>query len=440
MVCRYLQPKEVAVVRFMSRTIADVGLEYLVRRFRLQFHQKSFDRLLELSRHPILRHHVEALMVCCDGLRDVNRMTWESELIGPEYLAYHQKTSMNDIELDEDALAWHVFFQIPGNCNRRNKFSDGELDQGYAVYQKYLVKQNKVCQKALDILTEAMVHLPRLSVVRLKQMSDHNNPWFSYLHELVKSLGVHCRHPIRMPVVLNMTQAALLAVDRAWEEHMSRQCQGSRHIQSRPRIVELAIDLLEWELLLRDKDVFTAIKRVFSRLLYLDVNAAHQYRTHTRDAQGKKQLHELLTAASDLEFLGIHFMAYSNIWSMDLLDLTGTFCWSSLKHFGAANIYVDEDDLVSFCDRHCLTLNKLSLGEIHLETRQVTGISWPRTFDRIRKTVKLKSVNCFGTFYSDAKWEMDRDTRNMIEDYLVRYDGDDDFETFQNSTQRIHAH
>ena len=55
MVFSYLEPQNVTNTRLVCRRFAQVGLYHLRSTYHLVFHKASFERLLEISQHPVVR-------------------------------------------------------------------------------------------------------------------------------------------------------------------------------------------------------------------------------------------------------------------------------------------------------------------------------------------------------------------------------------------------
>ncbi len=61
---------DVPNLRLACKTFANVGLDYLLPEVEITFSRKSFDRLAEIVKHPILSHRVKSLFYHIDVLRE----------------------------------------------------------------------------------------------------------------------------------------------------------------------------------------------------------------------------------------------------------------------------------------------------------------------------------------------------------------------------------
>ena len=51
----HLEPQDLTNARLVCRRFAQIGLHHLRSTYYLMFHKASFERLLEISRHPVVR-------------------------------------------------------------------------------------------------------------------------------------------------------------------------------------------------------------------------------------------------------------------------------------------------------------------------------------------------------------------------------------------------
>ena len=68
---------DIIAIRQTCSILAGIGLDHLLDQVALAYHRKSFEALLDITKHPTLSKRVEALNFQADRLRFLPRQQWE---------------------------------------------------------------------------------------------------------------------------------------------------------------------------------------------------------------------------------------------------------------------------------------------------------------------------------------------------------------------------
>lgn len=170
-----LGPTDVANLRLVSQNVAQIGLEYLVPSIHLQLTTASYNRLIAVSRHPVISKHVYGIWYDCDFLK---HFSWE------------------------DFKKWRVTSREPapsihegrsrGPCTRaqlklEEKHEQSEMEKiqaAYRLYQSFIENQSELERQAFlsSQVTEAFLQLPNLTRLDTGEIWNHDR--------FVKSLEV----------------------------------------------------------------------------------------------------------------------------------------------------------------------------------------------------------------------------------------------------------
>lgn len=438
MISARLGPTDVAKMRVISRKIAYIGLQYLVPTFHLKLKRSSYDRLLEIAHHPVLSRFLSTLLCDHTFLMVYGRSSWEKFIESPEFLAANRDLYLEDSEVDSTVLSWRAFIKRSTNPQRRNRYSDGELDRAYLIYQKYCVEQAVVVRSNFfpEKLIEALTHIPNVVTLGLEAHTTFD----CYQAELQTTLGASCRETLTKSDSLPVIRSLLLAIDQAGcglGEINNQPCvqrevgQGEIGYREGNQVIHgirnLQLADFNWVLLTKDAEVVASINRSLRFFVNIDIHfPIASWPGGPWVERGR--FHEFITSAPDLQQLKIAF----DHQDADLREIVGEYHWRSLTRAHFKMILVHEEDLVGFCDRHRHTLVKLSLGDLYLALSNEVP-SFRSMFSKIRRLLKLREASIYGRIHDEISWPMDDGMGNMIEEYLVHYTGNDDLATYMSS-------
>ena len=378
LVFTYLKPTEAAAFRWAGRIVAEIGLQYLAPTVYLTLEEGSYDRLLAIAEHPIVSNHVVQLDYETEGLSLINREQFDWAITIPKVIPRrHDSERPNSFA---SARAWRAFEResIRKTPFLSQKQTTRLLDRAWSIYKEYHASQNNV-QRAdcfHETLADAMKQFRNLK--RISTATD--GVYERYLAEIKQFLPTYYLTLGFMygdPLKVDTTSSVLLAAESA-----------GLHIDS------FCCQPFDWQIFTQNDKDRAAMHR---GMLYLKImNIAFtiqrgmgQHRMIReiefirRECLDKGRVLDLITSAPDLEFLGLTFETWPQIYPTVNATI-GNFHWSSLKAVSLESIATREHDLVDFCKRHAHTLKDLSLRNMLLYE-----VSWEVIFHRMRRAFRL---------------------------------------------------
>lgn len=429
MICTYLTPTQVASIRTVSSTIAAVGLQYLATTVTLTLKEKSFDRLLEISRHPVISKYVYSLHYEHDFLTQFNRAQWEMIIKTPDCIfAQDEFCELRVPSRYASKRVWRAFRRACNAFKACNTYGETRLDQAFMAYQSHCAEQDHAWQSDFFIhkLTDALQHLPNLRAIYMPKHGSYSRYQMEtgqildgafYDQRTIESNSVDVTRSILLAVDQAIrfgqngnTRAAVVgegATSRASSSYTSDAIDddpaGSNQVSAglggrAPesdclrgnglggshervlRIKDFTSESLNWRLLLEDHEVFTAMKRSISNLTKLGIHLLDGccIKDDTacirlpddleapRKCLRRGLLHDFVKSAPGLEELDVSFTFNFHNLSLHLTDIVGSFRWASLSTVHFKRITVDLGSLEEFCSRHSSTLSNLSLGVLRM--------------------------------------------------------------------------
>lgn len=470
MIFSYLTPTQVASIRFMSKMLAAIGLEYIATTVTLTLKEDSFDRLLEIAYHPVINKFVHSLHYEHDFFTDLERTEWERNIKTPEFMAVRKRCSGIPVPtFNASQRAWRAYHRGCGAIKACNTYGKKRLDQAFSTYQNYCAEQDRAWRSDFfsSKLTDALQHLPNLRTI---YMPKHGN-YSRYQKEIAQLLnGAFYDQPSIESDSVAVTRSLLLAVDEAIHGGQNVNTQAgsagsepARKASSRDsrnanynaptasnqvsaslggrtpnggylrgndsegsnqrvlRVGNFIFGSFNWRLLLEGDKVFVAMKRSISHLTKLGIHLLDdcwikETRPHfasLSDMEAQRQclikgrFPEFMNSAPGLEGLSIS-TGPNNF--CRLMVVVGLCHWPFLKTVRFQGFRVGIHSLEGFCSRHSSTLSNLSLGDLEVdESSSHPGKASSYTvFTTIRETTKLKEASVYGVFDLISQlWNMD---------------------------------
>ena len=315
MICTYLTPTQVASIRFISRTIAAIALEYITTSVTLRLKENSFDRLLEIAHHPVTSKYVHSLHYEHDFLTVFDRTEWESNISTREMVtALDGSSEIGASAFPASNRAWRAFFRDFRALKAYNMYGKIRMDQAFSTYQRHCAEQDRAWQSDFfsNKLTEALQNLPNLRTIYMPTRRSYSR----YRTEIAKSLnGALYDQATVQSEGAAATRSILLAVDQAvrarqnWNARAAKLGHGAalstsswnssntsgddsvkiNQVSTNPsggllkgdcsrrndlggsnhralRIRNFSSESFDWKILLEDEETFTAMKRSISYL------------------------------------------------------------------------------------------------------------------------------------------------------------------------------
>lgn len=394
---------------------------------RIVSHPDSFERLVAISRHPVISQHVTHLFYQPDALDLCEcREDWQVG-VSKRYLPVKPPTNPDPGASEREYRAYNracvKFAQDPGHQLQRH-----EMDQGYIEYQRLFAAQEQLRKQdyGAPILLDVFSRLPKLVSIFT---SLGCNLIFSSPY-LMANFKAGLRRPYGdighgQPTGVPQLRSLLLG-----SHHAGRQ------------LTRLFIGDVNWQFLREGADNISMMKQSLHHLRMLELTISTGYDfdegepgpeiPECRQFLRNKALCNFLKAAPELEVLAIAFDCYTQDCATELKHIVHDHTWAKLKRVEFAKIDATEADFANFFSRHSSTLRHLGLRAIRLLERG----KWVSTFENIQKTLSLTSAHMSDSIYCEdppqywrldtAVWEHDDDenaqgnkTSAALSDYLV---------------------
>lgn len=392
---KYLDPTDVAKVRFVSHNVAHIGLEYLVPCIHLRLTTASYNRLIAVSRHLIISKHVHEIRYDSDFMKHIS---WE-------YFGKRRLTAREPAPSTHDGRSQGPCTRAQLKVKEKHEASEMEkIQTAYRLYQNFLKDQSELERQAFlsAHVSEAFLRLP--NVIRLETGGLWNHDRFE------KSLEVIFGRDIRgvttpaggwywpsgisfrgMELGLNAPITATLLYGLGW---------------ANSRVEQIVASHLHWRFFWQTDSAFAIMKNALSKVHRINVRFdGPRLRGRLAEAENqdfeecltKKRPFEFLTSCSDLTHLDLTWYTHDFDDELDLDHFLGDFAWHFLSSVSFGNFRITEEAFVKFATRHSTSLDQLSLWSITLSEG-----AWYSTSKRMRKVLRLQKASVLGVFYHNG--------------------------------------
>ena len=427
-VCSYLESTDIASLRLTSQFWTNVATPWLLQEVHLIFKPDSFERLLAISRHPVISRYVTSLFYEPDTLQKYyTQEEWESDIIGEGWMS-----NMPAVPMPGASEREHRAYRR--DCKRlmqqpNHTYSNDELSAGYTTYMKLYEEQEELRREGYGAkaLADAMSWFPNLADVCMSMgcnivtRSDHVKRAFSAgLH--IPS-GDHYSIDGPGPGV-SQTRSILLGAHQAGVQ-----------------LKQLQLGDVDWKFFQAIKCDMEKMKQSLRSLRILELVISTGYDEdedeigveipECREYLENNSLCGFIEAAPDLEILSLSFDWFEPCCPAELKQVVRSTTWPCLRSVSFENLDVDEEDWIAFFDRHCSSLRDLNLKTIRLLQGR-----WAEVLEHMSKVLALESAYSRGCLlgeepyqnwnlepsiwaeYSDLSDQGNR-TSKAIQDYLV---------------------
>lgn len=437
-ICAELETPDVISLRLVSRSWSYVATPRLLPTVHLVFKADSFQRLVDISKHPVIRHHVTCLLYEPATLRGYrSREEWQDNMVPPAETPWYdvpRPPPPRANEREQRVCRRRVVRLYMSHQSRRGLHPQAYLRQAYAEYIRLYNEQCGLRRNNYGAATilNAMTRLPKLSEIRMYSGSVVVRPsdYFTqaYTATLQKPEG---NYEHIEPYGVAQSRSLLLGAAHAQL--------NITHLQLNITHLELgAVDerfLQQTNKVLRDMK--TAVKCL--RVLKLEMLTETGLRRNTNgyvDEFGEIQDHfrlvELFSAAPALEDLALFYNPYQDMNSAyKLRYIVGSFTWSVLRSLNFGRFETNQEEWVAFFNRHSPSLRDLTIHDIRL----LSG-TWALTLERMSVLLELASAEVYGDLRCvdpPENWYLDSDaeavdggirnqcidTTKAVEEYLV---------------------
>ena len=416
-ICAELDILTIACLRLVSHFWNEVATPYLITEIHLLLNAESFDRLRNISEHPLMGSHITSLCYEPEMLpRYSSYDEWEQMICDEEWLhelhnSIYDGDTLCDLSLDYD---WDV--KAVRQRPRKERIPNF-LAEAYEKYVKFVDEQKDLQCRAFgaEDLLQAMCRMPNLTSITMalcrgivKSTEYAQCAYASALYEDFDHTDLTDEY--------GLTQARSLLLGAC---------------QSGLKLNELHLGYVNAKILQEPDDVWEKFKCCLKHLTTLVLALSESKDANLEEKYGSAaRVLELVTAAPKLRHLafGFEFDQMEN--SRYFGEVFRAATWPSLQSVALGNIDVSSDDWLSFCNRHSSTLRTLDICDIKLTTG-----AWVDVFETMRKTLVLDVAEFLGKLTgadpeqcwyleccdpsSDKEHERNKLSKG-IEDYLVR--------------------
>ena len=150
MIFKYL-PGHVPKLRLLCKCFADIGLHYLLSSYHLIFKKSSFERLLEISEHPVLSKCVKSIFYEADVLSEYDTMKeWKAHMGNYYCPDFNELSSLGEESLSDrntgSARAQRASRRAYIKCMQgpRSSCSETQFREAYRCYRECISDQRKM--------------------------------------------------------------------------------------------------------------------------------------------------------------------------------------------------------------------------------------------------------------------------------------------------------
>ena len=421
---KYLGPTDVAKLRLVSQKVAQIGLEYLVPSINLQLTTTSYNRLTDISRHPVISKHVCEIRYESDFLEHIS---WE------EFKRFRE-TGRESATSIHDGRSRGPSTSAQSKLEERHEQPEMEkIQAAYRLYQDFLKHQSELKRIAFlsSQVTEALLRLP--SLIRLDTGALWNHDRFLLSLDVIFGRAIQNR--VKTP-------------EGGWYWPWGRSYRGMDLGLSAPitatllyglgradsNIKQIVVPHLYWRFLWQTDKVFAVIKNALCKVhrMKAGMNGPMLRRARLSEIE-HQEFEECLTQKKPFEFLTCcHDLTHLDLaWydgffdgKLDLQHFLGDFTWHILSSVRFGRFRITEAAFVDFAARHSTSLDQLSLWDITLSEGH-----WYSTFKKLRSLLRLRKASVSGIFYhngydawwmdSDPKWNGHQPYGDYVREYLV---------------------
>lgn len=391
------QQPDIAHLRLVCKRFADTGDYYLLSEAHLFFKSSQFQRLRQISQHPVISKKIDTIFYEADVLNDYGSMKeWKNNICVPGWMkSFPSETwpSLPATRREERAYGRSLTKAMQGP---KYTHSEKLLRRAYDKYRDYVDDQRsmRLQNYNFEVLKDALMKMPNVKTIelstegclgrstRMEQVyKDGLSPPLGDLHS-EEGCGVgQLRALLLAAEVAGLSFETLAAGNVDWHFFKESRKQNKQVLQKMQRAVRA----------LRTLKLYVTTRSPQDEYMYANDLS------HFMVPECAKVLHEtphfknFITATPDLERLDINFDCDEPYPPYTLCDSVGTFTWHSLRVAAFSYMGADEDCLAEFFVRHASTLRKL-----RLETILLAAGSWPSLLRRARKTLTLEQASLSG--------------------------------------------
>ena len=398
---RSYDQRDIPRLRLVCKRFADLGSYYLISEAHLFFKSSQFERLRQISEHPIISKTIDTLFYEADMLTNYgSTQDWKANICIPNWFR-SMPPERRTLSLGCSAREERAFSRSFIKAMHGPEFPHSKtlLRRAYDKYMGYLAEQESMRLQNfnLEVLKDALMKMPNVKTIELSTECCLGRS--TLMAEAFKD-------GLAMPYA-DLQSEEGCGVAQLRSLLVAAEAAGLK-------FETLAAGNVDWrffqESSKQNQEVLRKMQGSLRALqtLKLYITTRSEYdeapdndNSHPMIPKCAQYLHEtshledFITATPDLKRLDINFDCDDPYPPATLCDSIGTFTWHSLRVVAFAYISADEDCLAQFFVRHASTLRKL-----RLETILLTTGSWPSVLRHARKTLALEQTCICGRLRS----------------------------------------
>ena len=425
-ICGNLSTSDLKSIRLTCKGLASIGAEHLLPEVYLVFTVASFERLQQISLHPIISQHVRSFIYEGDRLDHYkDRTEWEVHLIDDDdWLA--RKPQHPDTTSDEDMRDYRRNLLLWAS-ESKNSYTEKQLKEGWRMYEELYRDQENIMKSHMDyrIIAQAIFRFPKLESIKMSVDGKVCPPsiYLRHAHQagLVRTFGDHAIYPFAPPGVRQFISILLPLYMPEKKAH------------AKLRILHAGS--LSWYIFATHPSTASAMRKGLKHLsdLKLNFNTGHgedgvqggEVSECEENLRTTRNLQKFVAAAPWLRKLYVEFDIMGWGWqATDLEYVVGNYTWKYLEEVTFGMISAKEEQLLDFLGRHKGTLKRMTITGLVLQK----GGSWDSTLAGIRQVLKWEKVCVHGTLMvagEDSVWNLSlkgplRSFTLRVEDFLMR--------------------
>ena len=389
-VCGLLAVEDILQLRLVSRHSYQVATPFFPSEIHLIFTLKSFEKLLVISKHPVISQQIRSIYYEADTLDLVDRKQWEESITCGDYLESMPRWVPPDAPEEEHRARERELAEW--GQQPRHSHTHEELDHGWVQYQRFYHDQVELCRQRYGIreLQEALIRLPNVKTFRMS-MGHNLKVQSEYLKKVFSAgfkspFGDDCRgHAAGVPQLRSM----LLSMHEAGIKLQTFECGD-----------------VSWKLFRCSKKDLRAFATTLSQVrrlkLHLSTGMAASGNEigvdlpECRRFLKNGRIRDMITHAKDLEYLEIKFDWWSPVFGIELGNIVGDQIFPRLASVTFSHVETNEEELIRFLERH-----KATLRSLHLDSMCLASGEWTSTVPRIRSSLELDECEIEGRLFSD---------------------------------------
>ena len=422
LICYSIDEKDVLHLRLVSKFWNNVVTPFMPGNINVVFKPESLQRLLDISRHPVISKQITSLYYEPNTLDEyVTQDDWEETIIDDSYLQGLEAIPSPDAS--ERKLRAYRRSITKLRERPRHFYSRSHLENAYKVYTQMYAEQEDLRNKGYGLkeFSDAMSRLPNLSELRMNHgwaiCQRPHNAKNAFAAGLIKAGGDYCGIPFMRSLLLAVQEAAI-------------------------ELGTLQLGSVDWKFLQESDKTLRCMKNALRHLTTLELaittgmdesgnEIGVEIPTCREYLRNNTKLAEFLAAAPRLKDLAIGFDWFEPYCPAELNQIFGSTVWPCLESIALETIDTTSDNLNRFFEQHAFTLKHVSMRTIVL----LDG-TWTDALEHMNRILKLKSAYARGALLGKDPpqyWDLEPDiwaehsdmrsqgnrTSKAIHDYLL---------------------